>query len=560
MIGRMVKKPLAICLLFVTAACAAESGSELNSGPKASFGSPTDGGVVVLQRFVVEATRIGGPPWKYASIPGFEILSHCKDSDTKRYIRALILGNAVHKALLPDECLSSLSAPSTIILYDNPSEPSSAKSVIPRPVEISSSYDKTVWGPLGGGGYSFSDPGEAFDLDTTADCANLWGTEKAIFVIFSDSFWFRLAHHVPSFPSWFLQGLSGRNGLYKNYGVSGSKIAWLGKMRGEVPTAQWISDAETELIRKKSAAAVPFLPMDELFARKNPQRSDTSSLWFAEAGLFLRWGLYEKAQLEPSHQAAFWTFVNRATAEPVTEQMFRECFGFGFAEMEIRLERYLPKAVSEGIQVPLNADSGQAVPELRNATEAEIARIVGDWERIEGRSLKADNPELSREYLEEADKTLLKPYSKGNRDPQLLGVLGLYERAVGADNKAREFLEAAAKGQVARPSVYLTLAQLRYSESATHPAGPNGKLSSDQVAAVLGPLLVARNQTPSMAETYRLMADTWSHSAVKPTLEDFAVLDRGVRLFWRNFALANAVEKLRIQWGYAADPTKLDGP
>jgi hypothetical protein len=234
--------------------------------------------------------------------------------------------------------------------------------------------------------------------------------------------------------------------------------------------------------------------------------------------------------------------------------MFRECFGFGYADMKSQLEGYLPAAVSQRILfVSRGLDWNQKVPKLRDATEAEIARIAGDWERIMGCSLAATNAEAGRAYLEEAGKTLMKPYDKGNRDPQLLGVLGLYEHAVGDDVKARAFLEAVAKGQVARPSVYLTLAQLRYLESEAHPDGPEEKFSSNQVAAVLTPLITAQSQSPVLEGTYLLMADTLSRGVVKPTPGQLSVLDEGVRLFWTDSTLADAVAKLRAQWGYAAN-------
>jgi hypothetical protein len=47
-----------------------------------------------------QATRIG-PPWRYASLPGYEILSRCDDSVTDQYIRALLRGDSVMKLRLP---------------------------------------------------------------------------------------------------------------------------------------------------------------------------------------------------------------------------------------------------------------------------------------------------------------------------------------------------------------------------------------------------------------------------------------------------------------------------
>jgi hypothetical protein len=303
------------------------------------------------------------------------------------------------------------------------------------------------------------------------------------------------------------------------------------------------------------------LPLKDLFNPGNVEQRNPSPIWLSEAALFVRWGLFytppknigQGALPEPDHRAAFWKLVDQATTGPVTDPMFRKCFGFGFDALKFKLERYLPNAAGELIGTRFSGEWNPTVPEPRNATEVETARIVGDWERIKGSGLKTKDHGLSGLYLAEAGRMLSKPYAKGSRDPQLLGVLGLYEQVVGSDAKAQEDLEAAAIGNVARPGVYQTLAELRYREFESHPEGSDGKFSAAQEKAVLDPLFAARARPPAMAETYRLIADVWSHSADKPTLGDLAVLDEGTRLFWTDAALADSVTKLRKQWGYGAD-------
>ena len=270
----------------------------------------------------------------------------------------------------------------------------------------------------------------------------------------------------------------------------------------------------------------------------------------SEAALFVRWGLYAPSLLgKPIHRNAFWKFVAQATSGPVTEKTFRDCFGFGYAEMESELDRFFPVAVNNLITRDVDIDLDPKLPKLRDATPSEVGRIIGDWERIEGNGLKVENPELSREFLKQASKTLLKPYNDGSRDPQLLGALGLYEFPIDRELSGKH-LQGAADGHIIRPTVYTRLAQLRFDAAQSHPAGSEGKLSDDQLASVLGPLFTARQQPPAMVETYRLMAKAWSQSAIKPTKDHLAILDEGMALFWPDKGLADDVNALRSQWGY----------
>ena len=368
------------------------------------------------------------------------------------------------------------------------------------------------------------------------------------------TFRFRLRKRVPVFPEWLIQGLVGRNGLY-NAEMLKSAADYEAGTTGSLtlPTAQWISDAETVIVRKKPKLREAFLPLETLFSEEHVKPLDRSPVWYAEAALFVRWGLYAQSFGKPIQRDAFWKFVGQAISGPVTEKTFRDCFGFGYAEMESELARYFPLAVNNLITRDVDIDLDPKLPKLRDATPSEVGRIIGDWERIEGNTLKFENPELGQAFLNQASKTLMKPYNDGSRDPQLLGALGLYEFPIDRDLSGKH-LQGAADGHVIRPSVYTRLAQLRYDAAQSHPTGPEGRLSADQLASVLGPLFIARQQPPAMVETYRLMAKAWSQSAIKPTKEHLAVLDEGMMLFWSDKGLADDVNALRSQWGYLPNP------
>lgn len=107
---------------------------------------------------------------------------------------------------------------------------------------------------------------------------------------------------------------------------------------------------------------------------------------------------------------------------------------------------------------------------LRLATDGEIARIKGDWERLEINYVRQRYPDLATKYIEQARRTLLRAYDRNDRDPRLLAVLGLCEVDAGNDAGARDYLETAARLEIVRPRVWLELARLRLADYLAAPA------------------------------------------------------------------------------------------
>ena len=62
---------------------------------------------------------------------------------------------------------------------------------------------------------------------------------------------------------------------------------------------------------------------------------------------------------------------------------------------------------------------------MREATSVEIARIIGDWGRLEGRTLGMENLEYQRECLDQADRLFERVYRRGSSDPPFLAAFGL---------------------------------------------------------------------------------------------------------------------------------------
>lgn len=166
---------------------------------------------------------------------------------------------------------------------------------------------------------------------------------------------------------------------------------------------------------------------------------------------------------------------------------------------------------------------------LRDASQSEIGLILGDALRLAGRSA-------------EAHAAYRTAYLRGGREPALLAALGQAELAAGHTDRGRRFLDIAVKSGVRRPGACVAQARCRLADARA--AAPDGRLSEEQLAAVLAPLFQARQFPPPLPATYELIAEAWGLSAAPPKLENIAVLDEGVRRFPRHSELVLAAARL----------------
>jgi len=318
-----------------------------------------------------------------------------------------------------------------------------------------------------------------------------------------------------------------------------------GAANNEADKEAWLNDTW-----KKSARPYPVPKPEDIAAVILLHGAEPGSpwrypIWQAQAGLFVRWAFDDRTF---ARRQAIWKFAARASAEPATEAMFKDCFGLGFAEMDGQLNAYLGKAANE----PLDLFSATAIEiparHPREATEAETARILGDWERKEIEFVKTSHAEFADLYSQQAEQTLLGAYRRGERDPRLLAAIGLYECAVGQDLQARGFLEAAVQAGVARPRADAELARIRLSAALAEP-GNGGKLDAGQVASVLNLLKPLRSQPPPQFATYMLSALTWAHASIAPGPADLAMLEEGIYYFPDDPRLILAVARVEAQAG-----------
>ncbi len=515
---------------------------------------------VEMPTYTVTESRDLPPPekWNYARIDGFEVLSSASPRETKRLVQdfqrfsqaigfvwpgvqkpaavpaALVIcgrGSKFEKFMpageqRPDRAMASLS------LHDR------EQSAIVIDFETKVMNLVTPEGLAAAG-----------TMTTDADGNTSFGTDAGFEVdayrqLYREYIRFLLSGVQPRPPAWLEEGLAQ---IFMAMEITDRQI-----LVGKVDDPNEISAMQAVMNASGSGETAPqedgtfnaalqhraLLPMEEMFAVPSDSpvaQNPLGSTWAKQCYAFVHWGLYG---VDGKNQTAFLTFVQRLGREPLSETLFKQCFKKSYKEMGLVLRGYVD--FTNHKVAGIKAKKGQKIPEppafeLRDATQAEIGRILGDTLRLAG-------------HADSAHLAMIAPYIRGESDPALLAALGLLERQLGDTSRARKFLEAASAGKAVRPRAYLELARLRLADGRAQPAAA-GQLSSAQTVAVLTPLFVARAQPPPLPEVYEAIGDAWSACSVTPGAPHLAVLDEGVRLFPRDTALIYQDATLKIRAG-----------
>ena len=563
---------------------------------------------VVMRRFIVSATRIEKSPWRYASLPGIEVLSRAPEEETNWELDALKRGLMFQNVVIPNDWYPQSSVPYTVIIDDTNLDDVPVTQIHLQPIVFRPPADALRWGDLSDRAEVSTDIAEAFDEDTYAINANVYGVPTENMACASSGIE-RLLDSSPPLPAWLTAGLLGRdNGIIrqgfalvsgKNEGPMSSSLTLIQRVqRAAGPGTLWVSLDETEQLlkqlRKDKRTRIEIPPLGELFGEAPPS-DEGRPLWESEAGLFARWALLGPGRDDPGISRAFLELVRRARREPVTERVFVECFGFGYSKMQEKLEKFLKTVLAKPTSVKVLMPLGFPSQVTKLATADQIGRILGDWLRMQGNAHRMD-PGLRWEFLEAAGGMLERAYRDDNglppgmdpsrggertasssengasgsavvlepfvvtadriHDPRLLAVYGLYEHDSGDDTKARELLEAAVKTGVVRPKAYVVLAELRYSEALAAPLGSKARLSVEQSASILGPLQTALAYAPT-SEIYSRIVEVWGRCEAKPADSDIKTIVEGVMLFPRDTALSYSSAHVCAKGGYNAEAGRL---
>jgi len=487
--------------------------------------------VVALPPYVVETSNDTGR-WTYAAAPGVEVISRCSDATVTQLLNHHFRLNEMLAVMLPEEFRVQLDVPTAYVLYNEGTQPGVAREMLSEVRKRQSAAGQSISALSN---YRFRDR-DAVAIFFIIDELTF---NQGRISLSPDYVRYMLESRAPSLPAWFIEGMMD---VYRTTRLESvdPNVARPGTTMGQqllegsftLQPAIWISEAETQAIKKSPRQAREFLPLNEIFAPLPPALDNPArfALWQAQAALLVRWALQGPAK--ESRRAALWEFVRRASRGPVDETMFRDCFGLDYAAAEKQLRDYLPIAVKSTLYLRTERLFDLPVVETRDATDGEVSRIKGSLDRMEIAYVRGNLPELTGRYVQQARRTLRKAYDKGDRDPRLLAEMGLCECDAGDDAAARPFLDAAVRYKVQRPRVYYELARIDY--EALLARSPEGKFTANEVGSVLRPLATALKQSPQLPEVYELIAEIWLRTEAKLTPTQLAVLDEGIRYFqWR---------------------------
>jgi len=485
------------------------------------------GEIIELPKFEVTDSRVLPQPetWHYAAIPGFEVLSNISERETKRFVNDFLLLQEAIGVLMPTLRNTNVAVPTSLLLCGRGDRFNRF-----MPADRGDDLYRT-------NSLFFADPERGAIVVDFALSELLLADNTSIEADPYRGFYKEYFRHLirqqmgRKPPAWFEEG------LVEMFSAIDFNKKWITFAQiGDGFGGGKDSDFNQMLGRRA------LMPLPEMFARET---ITSDRFWSAQCYAFVHMCLYGRGQ---RYQQGFLKFLTRLGSEPPSEEMFKECLGKSFKEMNLELRGYLDFTDHKYMQ--FTAKKGQALAEpppvaLREATEAESGRIVGEALRLGGHGAAA--------HL-----ALIAPYIRGSRDPQLLAALGLDERLAGHEDRARKFLEAAMQAKVARPRAYLELARMRFATVTQAVSGKADKRFSEaQAADVLEPLAAARSQPPPMAEIYELAAEVWARSARPPGRDDLKFINEGVNHFPRRPLLLVRAAEFNLRHGDPEDARKI---
>jgi len=465
---------------------------------------------VSLPPFVVNELP-EGLPWRYARVEGIEILTLAPTELTRSFVEAYLRGTRFVSPVF----LGKRDEPVSFVVFDHKSDALSPVRELP---------ENARWRP---GTTSFLGSMVQSEGGSLIFAANLNGVDRWPMV--SAGLAQRLLMESTNIPRWLTEALYGPSGCF--YAVAGHYE----RPVVDVPSFRWVSEEISTKLREKRCSLPELLPLSNFFGSMPNRETDTDAfrVWSSQAGLFARWQLFG-GNGRPLDPIAFWGFALEARSRPVDESMFQRWFKKTYAEAEIEMLDYLRLAVASPESFEIR-DLNRPLPELnalrfQPATEEEVARLKGNFERMEAKRLRPKFPELAKKYTLVARRTFQRGLKGNPASGTLRSLLGQLELDAGNPEAARPLLEYGFAQNSMGTGALIDLARLRLDES-RQGLSPDAKLPGGALERVLTPLFAARSRQPAILEVYQLISAIWDQSSVPPTKGHLAVLVEGARFF-----------------------------
>jgi hypothetical protein len=503
----------------------------------------------------VAATTVALPPFMvedsheqfrfYVRTPRFEVLSSCSRLLTQEFADHYLQMQHALGSLVPEEYLLSTSAPEAIILVDERNNRVATELTSQLLAEETRRLARQ--------------PGEDDRVAVTQRFLpnlRVWdGNSDMSFVVIrelefapeqltisEESFRFRLENRAPTLPRWFVDGMAVlfRQSDVNAKGVTIRPFTWVSaditrQLREREPP----SDTVAQLLATLADAKASPLPFEQFFSESADGRIREVRSY--QAALLLYLGLH------PDWHDKLWRLVAKSTEHPITGADFEECTGVTFEHMTEITMKYLNALMKTPAahRVPVRLPRPPQAPDVREATEAEIARIRGDWACRLVRYVRAHEPGYTGFYVARAQRTLAQVEARGAMTPELAAAAGSLDLLIGNTYAARPLLETATSAHVAQPRPYFDLAYMLVDAAGAR------KLASAETADLVALLSSARRFAPAFADLYRLYAAIGLRTAAHWSQSDLEPLADGMRLFPRDFELRYQAVSAYAQHGLA---------
>src|SRR5688572_24060479 len=370
--------------------------------------------VVELPRFIVTDSRELPQPesWRYATIPGFEILSNASDRATQRLLRDFGMFRQAlgHVWPIPQR----LSQTTSLIICGKGNK---FDAFTPAGTVVVDAASASRFFKEGNRSAIIIDLEattlNVLNIDNSNDAAT--GTDSGLISVEHDKQLYReyvrylLRQGDTRFPAWLEEGLSqiimkmqfDRKWIEFAKLEDPNTVSTQAAMTMELNALATADDPDAATLPGAPAEDRDFsaalrrralVKLDKFFAVKHDSPEATNVLgnnvWAKQAYAFVHMCLYG---YKGKYQKQFATFLQRSTREPVTEEMFKECFNMTYSKMLMEIRSYCDFTVYESKYYKSKEDVIIPPPplDLRDATQAEIGRIKGEAMLLAGHSKPA---------------------------------------------------------------------------------------------------------------------------------------------------------------------------
>lgn len=495
--------------------------------------------------------------WRYARIPGFEVLSNASDGATQRFLKDFQVMQQVLDITWPVLRRVGTPLPTTLILTTRGRAADAFFHPRGRLVEIAMAFEFQEFDPSdptqGRGGLSrvasrfYADEEQACIVVNLAEEGS--GNADPYRQFYEQYLRYLMSRFDAPMPPWLVEGVASLfagidySEKWIEFGQLGGRKDDFNQLLTPKPAGAPAGDSDDPAPQSQRDDAVP-APLTSgvgavpalaamLGASEEQMRGDPKLRILARG--FVHLCLYGRGL---KYQKPLFVYLSRVKGGAGSEEIFRESFGMTYAQMRDELVGYAAFTDYRHIQFSAQKGRGLTRPDattLRAATPAEIGRIKGDG------LLLAGNRDAA--LLE-----LLAPYLRKQQDNDLLAALALFELHSESSTRAqrgRKLLEAAVAGGTTRAKAYLELARLRIGEQV-------GSVDGAQREQVLELLRKAATLPPPLFGVYEQLANLWWETEAKPPSGDLVLLEQGVRRFPGQLGLVYRTARLCADGGRVA--------